>query len=111
VAFVDYRGEQILDAGFAEFLVDEGIMEQPEEEEDAEEPEEGDYIMSDCGPLGSRTQVTRYNDKWAGGMRLRTFEDEELAVEVIKEDMEAKKYWPNVWKRDDHGGITLYDMD
>jgi hypothetical protein len=67
--------------------------------------------MSDCGPLGSCTQVTLYNGKWVKGMRIRTFNTEELAVEAIREDMAAQKYWPNVWRRDDHGGITLYDME
>jgi hypothetical protein len=70
----DYHGMQLLDDGFAEFLVDEGLMEQVDEEVDEEaddeeaeeqkEPGDDDYIISDCGPLGSRTVVCVYK---AGG--------------------------------------------
>jgi hypothetical protein len=109
----DYYGLQLLDEGFAEHLVDEGFME-PEEEEDEdveEEPEDGDYIIAAGPPLGSITVVSVYNDTWNDGDRSKAFTTEEEAVKAIKEDMAVQKYWPNVWGEDDHGGITLYDME
>jgi hypothetical protein len=40
----DYHGMQLLDDGFAEFLVDEGLMEQADDdEEDEDEDEEDGY--------------------------------------------------------------------
>jgi hypothetical protein len=36
----DYHGMQLLDDGFAEFLVDEGLMEQADDDEEPEGPGE-----------------------------------------------------------------------
>jgi hypothetical protein len=110
-ALTGYHGMQLLDDGFAEFLVDEGLMKQDEEDEEDEEPEgpeEDDYVISDCGPLGSKTGVS-VGTGWEDRSKSRVFDTEEEAVKAIKEDMAAQQYWPNVWKEDDHGGISLYD--
>jgi hypothetical protein len=108
-AITDYHGLQILDDGFAEFLVDDGLMEQPDEEE--EEPEDGDYIISDCGALGSCTQVCVFCGHWADKAHAKLFDTEEAAEKAIKADMEAQNYWPDVWRQDDHGGMSRYEMD
>jgi hypothetical protein len=88
---------------------------EPEEEEEEEEepdgPEEGDYIIADGPPLGSVTIVGVCNGRWNDRDRSKRFTTEEEAVKAIKEDMAAQEYWPNVWREDDHGGITLYDME
>jgi hypothetical protein len=111
-AVTDYHGMQILDAGFAEFLIDEGLMEGgPNEEDSKEYPEDGDYIISDSGPLGSRITVGVYYGKWKDGFQRKEFNTEEEAVKAIKEDMGAQGYRPDVWRQDDHGGIALYGME
>jgi hypothetical protein len=110
----NYHGMQLLDEGFAEHLIDEGFLEPDEEEpdeEEAEEPQEGDYIIADGSPLGSITVVSVCNGRWADGDRSKAFTTEDEAVKAIKEDMYRQKYWPNVWRQDDHGGIGLYDME
>jgi hypothetical protein len=117
-AFTDYHGMQLLDDGFAEFLVDEGLMEQPdddeendddEEDEEPEGPGDDDYVILDCGPLGSKTAVC-VQSGWADKSKYKQFDTEEEAVKAIKEDIRAQCFWPSVWREDDHGGITLYDM-
>jgi hypothetical protein len=107
-----YHGMQILDDGFAGFLVDEGLMElfddEDDEDEELEGPGEDDYVISDCGPLGSRTAVC-IQSGWADKGKYRQFDTEEEAVKAIKEDMAAQQCWPDVWKEDDHGGVSLYE--
>jgi hypothetical protein len=117
-----YHGMQLFDEGFIEFLEDEGwlgpVEEDNDEEEDGDEDEEDDewglpgnddYVISDCGPLGSRTVVS-IQSGWADKSKYKQFDTEEEAVKAIKEDMAAQQYWPNVWKEDDHGGIGLYNI-
>jgi hypothetical protein len=114
----DYHGMQLFDDGFIGFLEDEGWLEQAEDdddevdddEEEPEEPEEDDYVILDCGTLGSKTIVS-VQSRWADKCISKIFDTEEEAVKAIKEDMAAQQYWPNVWREDDHGGVTLYDME
>jgi hypothetical protein len=61
--------------------------------------------------LGSRLTAGVYSGKWKDGFRSKKFGTEEDAIKAIKEDMDAQGYWPDIWRRDDHGGITLYVMD
>jgi hypothetical protein len=53
----DYHGTQaLLKDGFLDFLVDEGVIESPDAEEEDEEPKgsgDYDYAISDYGQLGS----------------------------------------------------------
>jgi hypothetical protein len=109
----DYHGMQLLDDGFAEFLVDEGLMEGPDDDEDDDDepegPEDDDYVISDYGHLGSRTIVS-VGTRWKDGSKSKIFDTEDEAVKAIKEDMAAQQYRPNVWREDDHGGISLYSM-
>jgi hypothetical protein len=108
---------QLLDDGFTEFLVDEGLMEPTEDDEEDEEddeelegPGDDDYIILDCGPLGSKTAVY-VQSGWADKSKYKQLDTEEEAVKAIKEDMTAQKYWPNVWREDDHGGVSPYDIE
>lgn len=69
--------------------------------EDAEEgPEPGDYLLSDTGPLGSRTMLTEHEGGFIGEYATR-----EEAEEVIRARMEAEQFYPNVWVISDHGNI------
>jgi hypothetical protein len=110
----DYHGMRILnEEGFIDHLVDEGLMieegaNDDEEDEEPKGPGDDDYVISDCGPLGSKTVVCAQSG-WADKSRYKQFDTEEEAVKAIKEDMTAQQYWPNVWKEDDHGGVSLYD--
>ena len=64
------------------------------------EPSEGDYVISDSGPLGSMTSVSQ------GTRFLGEYASEEEALAAIREDMEREQFWPGVWRQDDHGGMT-----
>jgi hypothetical protein len=113
MAFTSYHGLQILDEGFAEFLVGEGYMEPFNEEDEDEEsggPEDGDYIITDSGSLGSMTVVSVLNDRWKDGDHCKEFSAEGEAVKAIKGDMTAQGHFPNVWHQDDHGGFALYNV-
>ena len=65
-------------------------------------PDEDDYILSDCGPLLSRTHVSQLN---------KVFTCETEAIQAIRDDMDAAQHWPNVWRVSDHGNICPVDLD
>jgi hypothetical protein len=99
----DYCGMQLLDEDFAEFFVDEGLMEQPHDEnEDEDSPEEDDYVVREehngvlAGIIGSKP--------------LGTFPTHEEAQAAIRFDMKEHNYYPNVWQESDHGNMHLYMM-
>lgn len=46
----------------------------------------------------------------ASGEFLGEFEEEDEAIQVLKDWMEDNSYWPTVWYVDDHGGIQEYDI-
>jgi hypothetical protein len=58
-AFTSYHGMQILDGGLAEYLVDEGLMEPGDEDE---EDEEGSKECPEMGTILFQTAV-----HWAAG--------------------------------------------
>jgi len=72
------------------------------EEFDTLEPEDGDYVMYDARPLGSRTGVGIINGKHLG-----VYDSFLEAEGAILEHMKSEQYWPSVWRQDDHGGYTL----
>jgi hypothetical protein len=83
-----------------------------EDEDCGEVPEElgdDDYVISDWGPLGSKTSVL-VRSGWADGSKFKVFDVEEEAVRAVKEDMDAQQFYPSVWKQDDHGGIAPYNI-
>jgi len=61
-------------------------------------PEIEDYIIS---------QGKNYSVGIVGGKFIGEFEDYETACLVIKREMQAHKFFPDVWLEDDHGGLTL----
>lgn len=71
-------------------------------DDDDDTPCEGDYVLSDTGPLGSKTLVCV-----VGGKTLGTYDDFDSAMQDIRLDMERGKFWPNVWTMSDHGNLSL----
>ena len=71
-----------------------------EYEELRDEMAEG-YVIGDTGPLGSLTGVSR------AGKFMGDFNSMTEAVRWIYKDMNAKKYWPNVFYVNDHGNVEL----
>ena len=67
-----------------------------------DKPDEGDYIISDCGPLGSLSQVSIVNGRFLG-----QFPDFDSAMAAIKANMEKEAFWPNVWSESGHGNLSL----
>lgn len=69
------------------------------------EREEDDAVMSDSGPLGSRTTLS-YNGKFVG-----EFDSQDEAEEELAKLMRKNKFFPNVWYVDDHGGDHLISKE
>jgi hypothetical protein len=67
---------------------------------DPEEPSDGDYVLSDSGPLGTKTSVSEH-----GARHLGEFETEDEALEFIRARMKVEKFWPTVWRVSDHGNL------
>ena len=74
------------------------------------EPEEGDYIISDsrgetiitkCGDYHYRKVIKEYK----GSTRLPE------AYNIIKNEMEREKFWPDVWTLSDHGNYNLISLE
>ncbi|GHU02108.1 hypothetical protein FACS1894147_03300 [Spirochaetia bacterium] len=68
-------------------------------------PVEGDFIVSSCGPLGCKSNVSvlyqpRYCQEFSGP------DQEKKADDYIRLTMKAEHFYPNVWTQDDHGGYT-----
>jgi hypothetical protein len=111
-AIVNYYGAQFYSDEFAEFLVDEGILESSGEvgiEECIEGPGDDDYVIMDCGPLSYKTAVC-VQSGWADKGKYKQFDSEAEAVKAIKEDMAVQGFRSNIWRQDDHGGMSRYDM-
>jgi hypothetical protein len=67
---------------------------------EGDSPSDGDYILSDSGPLGSLTSASVVGGKFIG--QYRSDEDAERAVLA---DMDRNQFWPSVWYVSDHGNI------
>lgn len=65
-------------------------------------PDDGDYIISDCGELGSKTRISQY-----GKIVFEGYMDSGGADKLIEERMERDQFWPNVWMLSDHGNYHL----
>lgn len=73
-----------------------------------EEPTDGDLVLVDCGPLGSRTRVAVHGEDCIGVKPPRgEFADEDVAIAACK--AEAKKAGVSVaiWRMSDHGDYWL----
>ena len=71
-------------------------------------PCDGDYVISPCGPLGSRLSVA----VMGGGKSFRReFAELGDAMRAIRENVEKEQFWPNVWLYSDHGNLSLVTDD
>ncbi len=75
---------------------------------DEDRPEQGDYSISDCGPLGSQYYVGIVEGHSKGD--LGVFNEWEACLQAIVDRMEAEQFWPNVWRVSDHGNISLVNL-
>jgi hypothetical protein len=69
-------------------------------------PEEGDYIISSCGPLGSMTRVSVVGDSRSR----KVFGGEKQAASAwayITERMTKENFYPNIWHMSDHGNFEI----
>lgn len=67
--------------------------------------EEGDYVLTPCGKLGSKTSVSQYSKC------LGEFDSTEKGLEFIKQHMEENQFWPNIWWVSDHGNSWMIDTE
>jgi hypothetical protein len=73
------------------------------------EPEEGDYIISPCGPLGSMTRVSVVGDSHSPWEFAGENQESNLWTYII-ERMKGENFYPNVWKMSDHGNPETVDI-
>jgi hypothetical protein len=83
--------------------VEADLMDLQERGEDAG-PDEGDYVLEDAGPLGSRTSASVYGEGWIG-----EYPDDETALEDIRALMRDDNFYPSIWRLSDHGNYHLVD--
>jgi hypothetical protein len=104
-AITDYHGMQLLDDGFMEFLVDENLMVQPDDDEyeDDDTPQDGDYIMREDRD-GVFVGI-------AGSSPLGVFSGHEEAQAAVTAHMKKHGYYPDVWFESDHGNLSRYVME
>ena len=57
-----------------------------------------DYVITDCGRLGSMYCCNQGIGQYA--------EYDEL-LQAIHDDMERQQFWPNLWYVNDHGNVDL----
>jgi hypothetical protein len=74
------------------------------EEEMQDEPDEEDVFIQPHGQLGSEYSVGTQHE------HIGVFPEMEQAERAIKDWMEMKKYWPNVWFVSDHGNISPHTI-
>jgi hypothetical protein len=73
-------------------------------QQEPQEPESGDYVFQNSGPLGSRTSVSIVGEKFLG--EFPTMEEAEEAVRLHKE---KHQFFPNSWYCSDHGNLSLLE--
>ncbi|MBT9260175.1 MAG: hypothetical protein KM310_10575 [Clostridiales bacterium] len=64
------------------------------------EPAPEDYVIYDAPGGGYDVGVIE-------GEFVGSFKDFDEALAAIRAKMDREKFWPNVWLRDDHGGMEL----
>lgn len=85
-------------AGWLEWYV---ILWDATEEAEDTTPDDDDYIITDCGPLGSHTHVS------CNGRTIYQGPSEDAAYATIRATMRAEKFYPNVFRVSDHGNVTF----
>lgn len=63
------------------------------------------YTLTPCGQLGGKTGLAQ------GGKFLGEFDDNESALEFVKERMEEEKFWPDIIWVSDHGNWWHIDVE
>ena len=63
-------------------------------------PEDGDYVISDSGPLGSLYSVSVVNGPFVG-----MYKTESRVCHAIRNRMEYENWYPNVFRINDHGNV------
>jgi competence protein ComGC len=86
--------------------VNERFFTEEDEEEDEGEPEDGDFLLTPSGKLGSQTSVSVQGGKFLG-----VFGGDEAAYSFIKSQMKKDNFYPNVWYVSDHGNIVNVTSD
>ena len=74
-----------------------------DEEGEPSEPDEGDYVIFNCGRLGGETCVMQ---KGYFGTE-KHFADDEEAEKWIRKHAKKNKFYPSVWSLSDHGNYHL----
>ena len=74
-----------------------------DEEDYDDEPVEGDFTITPCGPLGGKSALGVIGGKFIG-----EFDCDESDYCRAREIMREDNYFPNVWLVSDHGNFTLY---
>ncbi len=67
-----------------------------DETDDIDAPCDDDYVISDCGPLGSLYYVTQLD---------RQFSEWDDMLAAIRADMDRQQFYGAVWYVNDHGNI------
>lgn len=70
----------------------------------ADEPQDEDFTITPCGPLGGKSGAGRINGKFIG-----EFSSDDEAIVAIKQIMEDEQFWPNIWMVSDHGNWEIYN--
>lgn len=72
-------------------------------DDDLEEiPNDGDYVKTPCGPLGSKTCVGIVGDRGLG-----QFDTEDEADAKIRSNMKWHNWYSTVWNESDHGNLSV----
>lgn len=73
----------------------------------AKGPEDGDYIITSCGPLGGQTVIYKYNSPpWR-----HIVKDGDDIKKIISDEMEREQFWPNIWSLSDHGNLSITTLE
>jgi hypothetical protein len=77
---------------------------------DLEFPQEGDYLISPCGPLGIWTKVTVMGDY--NTCEVFDGEDQDDRARAwIRNRIKQEDFYPNAWMMSDHGNLTLTTIE
>jgi hypothetical protein len=87
---------------------EEADIDNNDDEKPAQRPEEGDFIISPFGPMGSKTKVSIVGSTY---IVLGEEDQEPLAYDYIRNRMKQENFYPNVWTMSDHGNLTLTTIE
>jgi hypothetical protein len=69
-----------------------------------DEPEDEDFTVTPCGPLGGKSALGR-----VGGWFVGEFDSDDDAIRAARTIMADERFFPNIWLVSDHGNWTLYE--